>query len=104
MGGAAEDVNRTAHSGLLLLADHAGRTTRMLEVCLGKDMIPVHGVWIGWPPSKDGFRLGRTMAEGYAKGTGRMGPGPQESIQNTYSWLPRPPQTRAAHFKRLYRK
>jgi len=28
----------------------------------------------------------------------------QNAIQNTYSRLPRPPQTRAAHFKRLYRK
>ncbi len=28
----------------------------------------------------------------------------QNTIQNTYPPLPRPPQTRAAHFKRLYRK
>jgi len=28
----------------------------------------------------------------------------QNPIQNAYPWLPRPPQSRAAHFKRLYRK
>ena len=28
----------------------------------------------------------------------------QKPVQNPYGLLPRPPQTQAAHFKRLYRK
>jgi len=28
----------------------------------------------------------------------------QKQIRNTYAPVPRPPQTQAAHFKRLYRK
>jgi hypothetical protein len=76
----------------------------MLEVCLGKALIGRRGLWTEWPPRNYGFRVGRTMTEGWAKSIGKMGLEPQESIQNTYSRLPRPPQTRAAHFKRLYRK
>jgi hypothetical protein len=45
-----------------------------------------------------------TTLRGRRRPTAGSSFGYQNSIRNPYGLLPRPPQTQAAHFKRLYRK
>jgi hypothetical protein len=97
-------VNRTPHRNLLLLASHAGRSARTVDVCL--DALITAKVL------PEGVVL-RLLLRLTAPGSNRGCPyflAPftprkyQPTIESSYGFLPRPPQAPAARFKRLYRK
>jgi hypothetical protein len=97
-------VYRIAPKKFLLLASHAGRGARMLEV-YPRDYHHVD--------SPHGARLGganhssATCSVPFQRVIETYWEVPfeyQNTVENTYWQLPRPPQTPAAHFKRLYRK
>ena len=76
----------------------------MLEVCLRSGAVTRRGVPTASPRRKRGAEspqriIGRTLGA-----ASELRHQYQNAIQSTYPLLPRPPQARAAHFKRLYRK
>ena len=87
----------------LPLANHAGRETRIPDVCLRGAGYSTHYAFRSpsaliciFHPRHAGcetdFRAAKRPSQRY-----------QNPIQNTYAPAPRPPQTQAAHFKRPYR-
>lgn len=97
-------MNRTLRKHDFLLASHAGRSARILDVCLGAVFAAVA------VPKRlaERFILGRTMAHWRSSGpyslVSSTPSGYQNTVESAYGLLPRPPQTPAARFKRLYRK
>ena len=99
VAGLSRDVYRIALSQFLLLARHAGRGTRMLEVCLHgyRDSEHRHSVSLG--REHHAVASHRVPLRTVVKISGGIPFHYQNTIENM---LPRPPQTPAAPFKRLY--
>jgi len=97
-------LNRTAPNDTLLLANHAGRGARMPDVCsrptpphtglTGADQETVFVTPFIPPPDTRGGRPSLEFARRQY----------QNTFESAYGLLPRPLQTPAARFKRLYRK
>ena len=97
-------MHRIALSQFLLLAGHAGRGARMLEVCPRKSRNGEHSHSGSLGPQHHTVATPRVPLRTVVKISGGIPFQYQNTIENAYWLLPRPPQTPAAHFKRLYRK
>jgi putative transposase len=104
VGGPAEDVHRTPLKASFLLAGHAGRCAWMFDVCPRVRAYDQIGELRPYPAANRALSGGWATLRGRLRPTGGSSFEYQNSIRNPYGLLPRPPQTQAAHFKRLYRK
>jgi hypothetical protein len=76
----------------------------MLEVCLHAGDIVPRNLAAAPPPEKGTAEWPHGMLDRNLQPAAGLPQQYQKGVQSTYSLLPRPPQTPAAHFKRLYRK
>jgi hypothetical protein len=100
----AEDVRPTLHSGTHLLAGQAGRGARTRHVC--SNHRSCRGSSHFRRDASDAGRVKGRQIDSAMSIPGRpvVVSGYQNPVRNPYGRLPSPPQTQAAHFKRLYRK
>jgi hypothetical protein len=75
-----------------------------------REMCPSNLTYCDWadlrrrrPPNR-GNRAWQTNLVARSSGTRRLRAEHQKPVRNPYPRVPRPPQTQAAQFKRLYRK
>jgi hypothetical protein len=104
VGGPAKDVNRTPRRAVLFLTGHAGRGAWTRDVCL-RDRTSAPQPTYNSHQHSDG----RSILPSQALLSGlwdvrELSAQYQNPVRNPYPSVPRPPQTQAAHFKRLYRK
>jgi hypothetical protein len=99
-----DGVNRTVLKGSILLASHAGRGARIGNVCpQGRRVWQDHGTAHRISPNH-AFHSHPKPPHGCIFPIPWPTRKYQNPLRNTYPCLPRPPQTQAAPFKRLYQK
>jgi hypothetical protein len=104
VAGAAGDVNWTPRNISFLLANHTGRGARIFEVCRYADsrrkiILSLLNLCLSRSSLTGESRFPAPLRTAL-----RMSIKYQNDFRSTYRLVPRPPQTQAAHFKRLYRK
>jgi hypothetical protein len=104
VAGPAGNVYRIALSQFLLLAGYAGRGARMLEVCPRRSRDGEHRHFGSLGRQHHTVATCRVPLRTVIKISGNIPFQYQNTVENTYRLLPRPPQMPAAPFKRLYRK